>query len=236
MKKILIALLLAGSPAFAQVPNKLEVVKDVQRRNPVAWSCAHTVSACGHDFIKILACTLWKQDGRFGLNGKRGNPSDLSWDAINWKGEGPGHDPTNGGMPVTVIDVIGSAGSPAAYAAWTVFDTLPGPGAWVQPVCPDGTTPEPTPIPVPQPPAHMVPAYEALGGDAFFRSQIGVPLQSDMIEGGQGGLNDGSSVWFSRATYDILAAYMRGGAVDSATIVKAHRNVWRGILGLPAIQ
>lgn len=120
----------------------------------------------------------------------------------------------------------------AANTAGHLREPLPPGASYTVPGCKPQA---PEPIPVPQPPARLVPAYEALGGDAFFRAQIGVPLQADMIEGGQGGLNDGSSVWFSRATYDILAAYMRGGAVDSAAIVKAHRNVWRGILGLPAL-
>jgi hypothetical protein len=122
--------------------------------------------------------------------------------------------------------------SQAAGTPGSVSEPLPPGASFAVPGC---RPPAPDPIPVPQPPAHLVPAYEALGGDAFFRAQIGVPLLQDMIDGGQGGLNDGSSVWFSRATYDVLAAYMRGGTVDSSAIIKAHRNVWRGILGLPAL-
>lgn len=83
--------------------------------------------------------------------------------------------------------------------------------------------------PPPQPPQSL-PSYEALGGDAYFRSAVGVPLQADMALVGQM-LNDGSSVWFSRTIYDILAA----GGVDKDKIALKHRNEWRALLDLPPV-
>lgn len=89
--------------------------------------------------------------------------------------------------------------------------------------------------PVPQPKPARIPSYAELGDDAFFRASIGVPLQADMALAGQL-LNDGSSVWFSRTTYEILAeSFIAGHVVDPAPIVKKYRNQWRAILGLPPL-
>jgi len=130
------------------VPNALHVVSELARQFPQEWRDAHNPSGGGphtEAFIKRLAWVLHSTvDPRFGLNGKRGNPNDLSDDALNYKGEGPGHDPTNGNAPVTVIDCIGGAGGPNPTPSWQVFDTLPGPGAWVQPQAVGIAPPPPT--------------------------------------------------------------------------------------------
>lgn len=103
--------------------------------------------------------------------------------------------------------------------------------AWNVPML---TDPEQMP-PQPPPAAPVIPGYEDLGGDAFFRAQIGVPLAADMAVAGQT-LNDGSSVWFSRTTYELLAESLKAGhAIDPAPIVKKYRNQWRAILGQPPI-
>lgn len=119
------------------VPNCQHVVADLAAKFPDEWRKAHNPSGGGPEteaFIRRLAWVLHSTvDARFGLNGKRGNPNDLSDDALNFKGEGPGHDPTDGDRPVTVIDCIGGAGGPNPTPVWQVFDTLPGPGAWVKP-------------------------------------------------------------------------------------------------------
>lgn len=157
MRLLFTLMLLVGAlPAWAQVPNGHATIQRLAAEHPAAFACAHTPAGCAHDFIKLVACDLHAQDARFGLNGKRGNAGDLSWDAINWCGGGPGHDPTGacrGGL--TVVDVIGSAGSPAAHPIWLPFVDLPGPGAWVQPTnCGSAPTPPPTPpTPVPTNPA-----------------------------------------------------------------------------------
>ena len=85
----------------------------------------------------------------------------------------------------------------------------------------------------PAPPQPSIPSYEAIGGDPFFRSHVGVPLQADMALAGQT-LNDGSSVWFSRTCYSLLVARMNG-ATDTDAILRRHRNEWRAILGLPPL-
>lgn len=125
------------------IPNMLEEVKRCKEANPVAWRNAHTGNPQTEDFIRILAKDLHEIDPRFGLNGKRGNPLDISDDAINFIGEGPGHDPITL-QPVTVFDVIRGAGGPNPEASWDRIDQ-DGPGAWVDP----NVVPIPTPSPTP---------------------------------------------------------------------------------------
>lgn len=197
------------------IPNMLAEVEKIKGKFPQAWADAHTGNAHSEDFIRILAAHLNAIDPKFGNNGKRGNPNDLSDDALNYKGEGPGHDPTNGNTPVTVIDVIGSAGSSAAYPTWQVFDNLPGPGAWVAP----------KPAVSPQPPQPQPPALPPYPGDPVF-DQIGVALFADYAQAGQAP-NPGMGRWFGRTVYDYLA-----GMTMEASIAK-HRAEWRAALGLP---
>jgi hypothetical protein len=97
------------------------------------------------------------------------------------------------------------------------------------PLPPDGPV-----TPPPPPPQPTIPSYESLGGDAFFRAHVGVPLQADMASVGQS-LNDGSSVWFSRTAFDCIAARFQNPAVDIVPIARTHRNEWRILLGLPSL-
>lgn len=129
------------------VPNRLSVVADLARQFPQEWRDAHNPSGGGphtEAFIKRVAWALHQEDARWGLNGKRGKPDDLSDDALNWRGEGPGHDPTNNNEKVTVIDCIAGAGGPNPQPVWQVLDHLPGPGAWVKPQPVGGVVVPPT--------------------------------------------------------------------------------------------
>jgi len=91
------------------------------------------------------------------------------------------------------------------------------------------------PGPVPPPPAVLrFPSYADLGDDAFFRSHIGVPLAFDAQLAGEG-LNDGSSVWFSRATFLLMTATLKhrlglGPEPDPLAIVRGVRQEWRAIM------
>lgn len=188
------------------IPNLLSEVEACKREHPEAWQHAHTGSARTEEFIRLLAARCHAISPRFGLNGKRGNPDDISNDCLNFKGEGPGYDPTNGNTPVTVIDVIGSAGSPAAYPTWQVFSNLSGPGAWVKPSA------------AAQPPSTSYP------GDETF-DQIGAILWADYAEAGR--VPDAAvGRWFGRTTFDYLAG------MSMADSIKKHRAEWRSALGL----
>lgn len=211
------------------IPNLLSEVEACKKAHPVEWANAHTGTAQTDDFIKLLAARCHAIDPRFGNNGKRGNPMDISDDALCFKGEGADFDPTDGNAPRTVIDVIGAAGSPSAVPTWAIVTNPQKPvgAAWVQP---GPSAPPPHVCPPP-----FIPDYEALGGDAWFRAEVGVPLQADMALAGQP-LNDGSSVWFSRPIFDCIAECVKAGKIiDRAPIVKKYRNQWRAILGLPSL-
>lgn len=137
----LLALLLSATPALAQIPNEVGTLQDIAARYPAEFACAHTGRGCTWDWIKIAACELHRKDARWGLNGKRGNPNDLSQDVLAWRGAGTAVDVVNGGA-MEIIDVIASAGAPNASIYWGVGPGGPGDrGAWVNPAPFCGATP-----------------------------------------------------------------------------------------------
>lgn len=223
MKTLLVSLALVfglHATAVAQVPNKLTVVEKVAAADAARFECAHTSRPCTYDFIKALACELHQADPRFGMNGRRGDPSPdrWSWDALNFCGGGPATDPT-GKCPsaLTIIDVIAGAGAPGARPIWQAFTSDQTPGAWIQPVC------KPTPKPDPPPPAPKPKPYP---GDRFFIEKIGALLEADYAEAGQV-LNGGSATWFARPIW----GYVNEGLTIEQAIARA-RKEWRAALGL----
>lgn len=118
------------------VPNMYNTVVEVANKYPQEFLEAHTGGARTELWIKLLAFELHKQDPRWGLNGKRGTDT-LSQDAVNFKGEGVGYDPSRNDAPVTVVDVIGGAGGPSPKPTWQVLNdpnVHRGPGKWIQPL------------------------------------------------------------------------------------------------------
>ena len=129
------------------------------------------------------------------------------------------------------VDFIGGAGGPNPQPGWIVDAPRYSAKDWVDPF--DHRIGETAPAPTPVEP--YIPSYGELGDDAFFRAQIGVPLQADMLATGQA-LNDGSSVWFSRTIYEIVTETVKAGhLIDTAPIVRKYRNQWRAVLGLPPV-
>jgi hypothetical protein len=130
----------------------------------------------------------------------------------------------------TAVDFIGGAGGSNPQPGWIVDEPRYSAKDWVDPF--DHKLSQVTP---PPPPAIRIPSYGELGDDAFFRESIGKPLQADMLQAGQQ-LNDGSSVWFSRTTYELLVEAINAGhAIDPTATVRKYRNQWRVILGLPPV-
>lgn len=131
-------LLFLAVPAWAQ-PNQLAVVQRVAAADPARFTCAHTDRPCAYDFIEALVCELRASDTRWGMNGRRGDPTRPSWDALNWCGSGPATDPTGAcTQPVTIVDVIAGAGGPNPQPTWQVFANDATPGAFLVPDCAGG--------------------------------------------------------------------------------------------------
>ena len=188
-----------------------------------AWISAHTGNSNTEDFIRILAWEAHQIDPNFGLNGKRGDPNDISDDVLNYKGEGADTDPTAGGAPRTVIDVIAGAGGPNPTPAWAVVTNPSAPvaAAWVQPTDPGVEEPIPAPTPEPTP----ILAYP---GDAYFTTNVGVPLEADYKKVGQS-LNAGSATWFARTIWRHVVENM---PIDDS-VAKSQKE-WRQALGFPS--
>lgn len=159
------------------IPNLVDVVARLAAQYPEEWRQAHTGSAQTEYFVRRLAWVLHQQDARFGLNGKRGNPEDISDDVVCFDGvevgpdgkrRGGDFDPTRGGVPVTVIDVIGGAGGPDPRPTWQ-HPLTPSAAAWVQPSPvaethpqPGGGGQQPKPEPKPVPTVDLGPALAKL--------------------------------------------------------------------------
>lgn len=211
------------------IPNHIDVVRRLKAEYPAEWSAAHRGGPRTEDFVRRLAWELHKIDPRWGLNGKRGNPNDLSDDCVNYDGEASGgdYDPTRGNAPVTVVDFIAAAPSgptgPDGTPAWS-HPLTPAAAAWVKPkpVAGGGTVGGGgTPIEPPKP------AHKPYPGDAYYVNSIGAVLEADYAEAGQT-LNAGSATWFGRVDYDH---FVGGMTMDDS--VKKHRAEWRAALGLP---
>lgn len=196
------------------IPNYLEEVKAAKAKYPEAWSHAHvTGDPRRWDFIRLLAADLHAIDPKVGLNGKRGNPDDLSMDAINYlceKEDSAGRTPD--GTPCAVVDVIASAGIPSQSPAWSPYITeLEGSGAWVDP----GDSPVPPPPPEPC-------VYPDYPGDEPF-DELGEALFND-YEKAEHAPDKGMSRWFGRTEYDWLVGIC---PTLGESIVK-HQGEWRG--------
>ena len=163
---------LPKEPEPVSIPNYLWAIDEVRKRYPAAWAVAHNKQANGADFVILLARHLnTSTDARVGVNGKRGNPNDLSQDVLAFKGIGTAVDVVNGGA-MEIVDVIKDAGLASATPAWQVAPGGPGDkGAWVNPFSVQTTidydAAPPAPIPDPRPPYQPPPTVtcKALSAD-----------------------------------------------------------------------
>jgi hypothetical protein len=178
-------------------------------------------------FVDAVVACLHGSDERWGHLKKKSGQSDLhhhAEDAALYLSDDEGQS--------QAVDFIGGAGGPDPKPGWIVDAPRYSAKDWMDPFehLPEAAAPDPLP-----PAAPRIPSYGELGDDVFFRTQIGVPLQADMQQVGQQ-LNDGSSVWFSRTTYEILTEAIKAGhAIDAAPIVRKYRNQWRAAVGLPPV-
>lgn len=198
------------------IPNKLGRVEDLKNRNPEAWKNAHTGNANTEDFVRQLAAELHAEDPKWGLVGKRGNPADISDDALCYFGEGVGHDPTHNNTPITVVDFIAAAGSAAARPAWQVFTdpvTDAGPAAWV---APGSATPVPGPMPTPAPSPKVSReqfAKDFAAVNAFYAAQEGLQRVGGMVS------------HVDASVFETFRKIVDGSVDDLLTIRNAARQV-----------
>lgn len=120
-------------------PNMKHVVEDAARRYPRQFDDCHRPERGARAWVfgHIVASILhYQYDSRFGLNGKRGNPNDLSMDAVSRK------EPQSPAGGVAIFDLVAHAGEtdprkPQPAPAWMdqTQATIDGGtiGVWVQP-------------------------------------------------------------------------------------------------------
>lgn len=186
---------------------------------------------------------------RFGLNGKRGNPHDLSKDAISY--QRVAGNLTN----VDVIDIVNSSGTlnddgsltdeaeekgeAPSTPTWNNQGNV-NPGHWVDPdvLWEDG---EPEPPEPPDPPHSgdgMVPYQPYPGHDESVFDQCGVAIEADYKRAGRPGLDSASVRWTARIMQDHL---MGDGPPPSGHFltleesIAKHRREWCAELGIPVI-
>jgi len=126
-------------PGGASLPNLLSVVQQVHKENPslITDGCAvvsddpNNDSKVSYKFIDAVISRIRQNDTNAAYNGKRGNITDLSTDAISYYfGSGT---PATGSNEVYVVDVIGSQCGTTSSPQWNDV-TLPGVlGAYVYP-------------------------------------------------------------------------------------------------------
>lgn len=223
----------------------LEIVNRVNQKYPHLLQ-TNTNRTC-FDFITYVLADLNQIDVGWGYLGKTNGEGQYrpptwtpkpmtSWDGKEYVVTGFSHDAIFNRDAHQQIDCIGRGndgseplGQPGIPQWGKINPQFYRPNnPWVDPKSVSGSQPVP--------PAQEVPTYEEIGGDTFFRANVGVPLEADMTLAGQT-LNNGSSVWFSRTCYDLIVAHINGNPTqaDIDAIVKKHRNEWRSILGLPPL-
>lgn len=164
MRRTVLLVVLALWPAVvgaqSTAPDRRDVVQAVSDADPARFACAHVESRlCKLDWIQAVAVELYKIDQRWGLNGKRGNPDDISMDVVTFR-----VGPTD--RHVEAFDVCGGCGGGNPSVTWnniTNYATMgqPGTAIWVAPVV---KVSEPGPIdpPPPAPTVDLRPVLDAI--------------------------------------------------------------------------
>lgn len=176
-------------------PNYEAIVRQLKDQHPEAWRNAHTGNAHTEDFVRIVAATLNQMDPAVGLNGKRGNPNDISDDALNILDpiDGPGRTPD--GRRCWVVDFIAQAGSPQASVTWQPFSNpQDSSGAWVLPST-QPNPPQPQPPVVVQPPGREEALDEMRWLDGYYAAPEGLQRPNGLSLNGKPDF-EGIAAWY----------------------------------------
>lgn len=181
-------------------------------------------------YVDACVVALHQLDQRWGFLKKTGSGAQIhghSEDGALYLSDTPGQSQH--------VDFIVGAGGPNPQPGWAVDVPRYSRTDWFPP-SQHAPIEEPEPEPPHVCPPLVIPSYEDLGGDSFYRAMIGVPLAADYAQAGQT-LNDGSAVWFARTTHSLMAAFVAAGnhPIDPSAIIRKHRNEWRDILRLPRL-
>lgn len=204
------------------VPNYERIIHQLKAKHPQAWKDAHTGNAHTEDFVRLVAAYLHELDPNVGLNGKRGNPRDISDDALNILDplDGPGRTPD--GKRCWVVDFIRNAGAPNAEVIWNPFDDpMASSGANVPPGA------EPTPIPIPAPAPRLKPRqqfYDELREvNAFYKADDGLQRHGGMVLPDQQGRMVADVEALGAWGYDL----MLGASVDDCKAKIRTSGEWK---------
>lgn len=207
------------------IPNYQADVEAAKNKYPDAWAHAHTGDARTEEWIRLFATDLHAKDPNCCLNGKRGNPNDISDDAINIlcdAADSEGRTPD--GKPCVVVDVIGGAGGPNPVPLWGVYNTkTEGSGASVKP----GPV---TPVP-PQPPVLPPGREEALDEmkwlDAYYASPEGLQRPNGLSLNGKPDF-EGIAAWYLDVYQrDRMAGKNRADSRADYVSQIRHSEEWR---------
>lgn len=205
-------------------PNMFHVVQAVHLEQP---GLIHRP----HGFTREVARRLHAIDARWGDNGKRGNPQDLSEDCVAFKAPGS---PAGG---VEIYDVIARANTVDAAPAWidqtwaTVANgTI---GVWVQP---QAAAPGPVPPPVVTPPPPPVPGGCALTVDQVREvvHEVVGQIQLDLARRAEALL---AALVEAQARREALAQHLERVMLEPRPVTMSGRlsvtspTTWRGLVG-----
>lgn len=152
----------------AMLSNYQHDIAALAQQHPEAWRNAHTGNVQTEDFIRLAAAALHAKDPNVGLNGKRGNPSDISDDALAvFAEDGDVTDRT--GRKMFIIDCIAGAGGSNPQPAWASVGG-PSPGAWVKPEAVTPGKPPQPPAPPPPPPVVLPDRSEMMQEGQFLHA------------------------------------------------------------------
>lgn len=203
----------------------IDIAKQVRTQYPTDWGNAHNHQPSGNVYIRRVAWAVHLALPQLGvgLNGKRGNPQDMSQDILAFRNDTGCVNACAPGW-LELRDIIGNAGTSQASLVYgdvtqKTID-LNEKGCWIAPE-PVGGEPVPIPEPVPE-----VPPYP---GDPVFDA-VGVALFADYAHAGNAP-DPQMGRWFGRTIYDWLAGVT---PTLDASIAK-HRADWRAALGLPPL-